>query len=876
MLNKLLAASLYIFFSLFSCLHAQEILQGSLHNVKEFAVADVSCESSRTCNSFLKVISHSSGFPIDKARYSIHYTFLYHATDNNLAVTVTLDSIRGTTEYRGFDLSDNLLPSSIELAWAYQDREGARIPGGHKEVFRDGSNTYYLHAILPENYTVASVVPVDIQFIYREADFEDFDAASRMIQRYYAASDICDTLLKHIGDIDTRDFANLVSGYLLYYDFRRVESRLIKEAFYDHLPLTRLDPADHTGDMNRVAGRLYGLKMNLDISLKAWRGLVKQKSAEHLAQDLFNQSRYWFDLSDEVEYHYKELVYSLGKTDDGFCVADSLARIFQKGNSSFYPQLCKNSVQRFLESAYYNLYSQNYTHAIALGQNAEFYATKADTLDGEVKKLLSDAWEGLYNSYLLISRRTIAIGNYEFTEQYLNEASRIFTQSKGALESNAGVDALYNNLFESMFDQGMTSLQHDIPRDAMFFLGEAARIDSMYLEAQHAALVNTELDKLQHAVYYSYLDEIAYFIGSENGFMARDYYDRAMQYKDANGIFGDISMLDSLDTRIKTLEYYDFISSAKENRNDKPDVAMTWLEQAAFYVMHENIETGPEWHEAIETMIVPDIEKRVSHGRVLIWGGKIQEALQLADDINGIIIRFGLHNNPVNDLIIDLYDKIDEKRCFDLENNYRKKIFSVRNSIRENRFLEASEILDDLQIDAAQHCGVDVSVAKEIELEYNLYFDYYRYIDTCGNHLIYSKAEEAVESYLLAQGKAEEIHENGYSFDEVKLTALMEMYRREFLTADVAKYLAVIEPSMAVSVLQSAASGELDVDRKILHKVGLMMGEEDIQEGKIKDGSFYSEGRKNLSALKRAYNAKVKSEANIWYKALVKIYYEAK
>lgn len=872
MFKKLFITSLYILLFLCVGLQAQEPLQGIKHGVKEFAVADVSCESSRTCNSFLKVISHSSGFPIDEARYSIYYTFQYNSKDSDIEITVSLDSIRGTTEYRGFDLSGKLLPSSIELAWAFQEVSGSRIPGGHKEVFRNGSNTYHITSSMPENIETASVVPVDIQFIYREEDFEDFDAASRMIQRYYATSEICDTILRRVGNIDTKDFTNLVSGYLYYYDFRRVEKRLREEHFSAHLPLDILDPADHTGDMRRVAGRLYGLKMNLDNSLSAWSGLVRQKNAQDLAYDIYSQSQFWYELSNDVEYHYKDLVYCLAETKEDFCIADSLARTFRKDNPGFYNLLCEITADQFLEAAKYNLDNENYTHAIALGDNAKFYTLKCDIPNQDVDKLLSDAWGGLYESYLLISRRTITIGNYEFAEQYLNEASEIYNRSNGALTSNEKVNEIFLHLYESIYNQGMTSLEYNVPRDALFFLNEAARIDSLYLEASHSTQVKTQLDKLQHAVYYSYLDEIAYFVGSENGFMARNYYDRATKYKDENGILDEGLLLDSLDSRIQQLEYLDFMKSAEEAWPEDPATSVSWLEQAAYYVSHHNITPGPEWHNAIENMLIPDMENRLSHGRVLVWGGKIDEALQLIEEMNGVVNRFSLNGHSINVLVQDLSERIDKKRCFDLENNYRKNIFAVKSSIRENNFLEASKTLDELHIDDAEGCGVDVSEARVIDSEYGLFFQYYRYIDTCRTHLIYSRAEEAVKYYLMAVESAKNIRDVTGLFDEIKLPPLMEMYRREAMAGEVAGALTNMNPFLAVEVLQFGVVKNVKIDRKILHCTGIALGEIDLETDEIRDGSQYSEGRKALKPLEKAYNAQVKSPTSIMARIALKFY----
>ena len=851
---------------------AQSEKSGSKKGIKEFAVADVSCESSRTCNSFLKVISQSSGFPIDKARYSIYYTFNYKIQNREAIIEVVLDSIRGTTVYRGFDLSNKLIPSSVELAWAYFLPDGNKIPGGHKEIFRNGNNKYTLTTFIPDGIDAVEAHPVDIQFIYRESDFEDFDAASRMIQRYYAASDICDTILVHIGNIDPQDLSQSLQGYLNYYDFRRAEQVLKDEDFISALPLKELDPADHYGDMRRVGGRLYGLKMNLDNALRSWRGLVKKTSAMELADKLYVQSHFWYDLSRNVEYHYKDLFYSLGNISNDFSAVDSLAKTFHPQDGRFINDVCRYSAEKFLEEARYNIEIEDYTHAVSLGGNAKFYAEKAEALEDEINEVLGLAWQGLYESYILISRRTITIGNYEFAEQYLNEATALYNRSEGYLSDNDGVGEVFRHLFNAVLSQAQTSVEQGVPRDALYFFSEAARIDSSYLSARNSIMVKENLDKLQHAVYFSYLDEISYFINSGDGFMARDYYDKAAGYRMEHNIVEDIRLLDSLNSKIKSLEFLDFLHSAQESWPENPQKALSLLEQAAFFLNSGEIVADTMWNVAVEMIVVPQMKKKLSHGRVLVWGGKFEEARLLISEMNRQSILFGLREHPVHLLIEDINDRMLKKQCTDLENNYRKNIFAVRSTIREGNFLEASDILSSLSLDEAENCGFDISEARSSEKEYSDYFHYYLLIDTCRTHLIFSRAELAAEYYMKAKDVAAKIQIEDDDFLEIKLTSLMEMYKREALSEELVVGFLRSDPLQAVQVLQFAEENEVPVSGRIMHMVGVAMGEIDMTNGSMKDGSFYTNGRKSLKPLKNAYNVKVRSQTSFLHRALLNLY----
>ncbi len=495
---------------------AQEQYQGRVKGVKVFAVADVSCESSLTCNSFLKVISRSSGFPIDQARYAIYYDFSYTLSGSTLDLVVTLDSIRGTTVYRGFDLSGSLLPSSINLRWDYVGNNGVTIPGDWREVFREEDRpAYALKVSLSGGIHPDSLRLAALHFIYREADFEEFDALSRVIQDYYAASDISDTLLRRMGVMDPRDSSTLASFYLHYLDYRRVAQRLVEASFPDHLPASGTDPADYAGDMRRLSGRLNSLKWNLERTLR--ESAPTCPDATRLSEAFFNQSLFWFDLAGKVDYHYKNLVYDLGRLDDRFSVVDSFAVAYRMAYTDFYRVVCARAAQLFLTEAEHRLSQENYTHAIALGENAAFYALRGDTLSEEVQSLLGRSWRGLYDSYLLISRRTIAIGNYEFAEQYLNEAFEIYLNSGGFLNAYGEVHTLFEHLYQALFDQGLMVKRRYSSQEALYFFYEAARIDALYLDREYAVSVKRQIDALEHGAGASWLGGAALDDGAHEG-----------------------------------------------------------------------------------------------------------------------------------------------------------------------------------------------------------------------------------------------------------------------------------------------------------------------------------------------------------------------
>jgi hypothetical protein len=77
----------------------------------------------------------------------------------------------------------------------------------------------------------------------------------------------------------------------------------------------------------------------------------------------------------------------------------------------------------------------------------------------------------------------------------------------------------------------------------------------------------------------------------------------------------------------------------------------------------------------------------------------------------------------------------------------------------------------------------------------------------------------------------------------------------------------------AVQVLQFAEANEVSVSGRIMHMVGVAMGEIDLTNGSLKDGSFYTNGRKSLKPLKNAYNAKVRSQTSFLHRALLNLYY---
>jgi len=854
----------------------QDRLTGTLTGRKDFAVNDVLCESSRTCNSFLKVISRSSGFPIDEAAYSIFYTFSYQSDAPGMThISLHLDSIGGTTVFRGFDLGSYLIPSSIELEWLYVDESGMKILGGHRELFCKQNRNFEFTAVIPDAITPVSIEISTIQFIYREQDFVAFDSLSRRIQHYYAASETSEIILAAIWNIPTTECSNLPFAFLAYFDYLRVYSCILNEEFDRQLPLNQLDPADFSGDKRRLSGRLTGFKLDIDDQYRKWKKLIPELPPAVFAKAVYEQINSWFLLAETVEYPYQDFFYSLGKlsgsTASGAGLTDSLDFLFS-GNEAYRREFCEVTAEYFLEAAVMALKNENFTHAITLCDNAAlFYASRRQD------SLVKQAWSGLYNAYLLIARRTLTIGNYEFAEQYLNEAHALYLRANGLIPSDEAVFILFSHLFQDLYDQGARSMAKPAPREALFFFREAFRIDSAYCRGVHSLQVQQKLNQLQYDVYYSYLDEATDHLRANQLAEALDFYQKALAYREEKGMMNHDALLDSLHHKIEFGEYTNRLTQAIEREAVDKKQAMVWLEQAAWY--YKSYVTGIDtlWNHAVEALVVPEILDALSRCRVLVWGGKMEQAQMVMNDIFRRMEFYDLvQHNALYVQYTALEKKIEAHACHQLESLYRKTIFSVQEAIRRHDYADAATQLYQLPMPQLANCEMDCSDADSLRKRYTLHFSYFLWVDTCRTALIYHDAEQAAASYASALPLAEALYISDETFRPVHLDALLTLYKRDDMAIDLARSLKTAAPEVACRLLRFNATQGKDrllPDKRLLHDLGILLAKRDIENLRTTHPGAYSGNMKALSPIENAYNLTVKANTNRFYAFLARLFF---
>lgn len=840
---------------------------------KVFAVEDILCESSKTCNSFLKVISRSSGFPISKASYTIHYQIKYiYAPDFTIQGEIIIDSISGSTIYREFNLADYLYPSSVELGWVFVDPNGNTIPGGYSESFFDVLKTGHLMLHLPVNHKIVDIVFDDIQFIYRENDFLQFDSISRVIQDYYAASDICDTLLTGIAN-SSYDLQLLAGEEFIYFDFIRVYESFLYSDRFEELNLLVKDPADYHGDLRKVKGRLNGMRLNLDEKYQAWNKLVKKVSPKYFAHAIFQQSISWYGMSERVDYNYHDLVYALGNynLDDNYLLTNTMLEHLVKYVDDSYEDpeklIAVLTADYFLEAAQVALQQENYTYSISLVNNAIYFYNYSNSDTEIARDVEKSAWLGLYNSFLLVARRTIAIGNFEFSEAYLNDAWDVQVDSQGAIPAPTQVFVYFDTLYNALYQQGIQSLQRNISRDALFFLSEAGRIDSSYLNAVHANDVAHLIGSLEHTTYYSKLGLIENSLHSGDARMARKYYDDVILYAQQQSLIGDEQLLDSLNRDIVNLEYLELLNRAVEfysiSKNDEATDIMT---QAAFYLNHYHLASTNMYDSLVRQIIIPALKEEMSIGRVLIWGGKLNMARTTIDKIRSKINLFDIKDEATLVFVDDFERRLQEKICNNAENEFNKRLFVVKKSVRERDFLYAAKVLTNIFIADTVDCLVHVSDADSIWRKYYNVFMYEQYIDSCKTAIIYGKTDEIVRCFNEATFFHNHIEISNLSPNTVALPALVELYHKESLSLSLAWRTLESDPVVSLLFVRQYLN-TFPADKKNTNKLQLRLGcrlaTYDLTNRYPISAGKYSEGISSLRRFDFSYNMNTKPGKNI-------------
>ncbi|MEI8006936.1 MAG: hypothetical protein WCI48_12075 [Bacteroidota bacterium] len=369
--------------------------------------------------------------------------------------------LSGYLQYRSFPMDDVLNPSGFRFtlrlsskldttAFSSREFDGKFPERGGALGFRAPS--------LQMDTAVDTVIAGNFSFIYKDEDWQRFYARKEMIDDYYASAALIDSLGAEAKGWAMTDQALIPFNYIRLAELVRVVNLINSRDFTDKIVTSGHDP-------KQLASRnlaLYKLsrtcQFNLAETLDKSGVLNGFRSADSLCGFFVDRLMRYIRLSslmdnihgkiykDYLSSYYSQHVFE----NDTVFIRSVLIRMFPDARPDTLLQYVSSCMMKAYRAKAADLIGEKrFSDAVLLMENARSMAAVNPYLKDHNgwESMMSEAVNGIYNSYAGIASSSLERGNTGFAMEYLQKAE----EYRGKYPAFINSDSIYRRVYRDIF-----------------------------------------------------------------------------------------------------------------------------------------------------------------------------------------------------------------------------------------------------------------------------------------------------------------------------------------------------------------------------------------------------------------------------------------
>jgi len=353
-----------------------------------------------------------------------------------LAVAFAAMNADGDTHYRSFPLEEVLKPDRVTFICRIEKKvnpeSGILIEATNLPWF--GFDNRFLVRQLPHFSADSDTVVIEnFQLFFSDAAMNPYHERVSLINDYYAASALFDTLQLGIRQIDFVLSGNYPRYFIFIEEMNKILSIIKDKDIAAKLNLITYDPRGFLKKQDKIFHAAEETTNTFRDRIKATTLIVPFDSTNILIREfLAGMLRYvrWSMLVSErnsrMYYQYLHDYYTMnafGK--DGIMIRDLVARVYPKEN----PTVVMTRISQEIKTAYNKMADDlirdhQFAESVELLKNARSFSKINSYLketDGD-KKITTSAANGIYDSFLGVAEGALENGKYQMAQLYLQKA----------------------------------------------------------------------------------------------------------------------------------------------------------------------------------------------------------------------------------------------------------------------------------------------------------------------------------------------------------------------------------------------------------------------------------------------------------------------
>ncbi|MFU8842367.1 MAG: hypothetical protein ACNA7V_01020 [Bacteroidales bacterium] len=671
-------------------------------------------EKHQTNNFFIRELARLKMATLQNTSFSYHYIDtrkLEKIEPYTFKVHVELSGIKctGDIHYRGFDMTDILVPNFADLEIIVEDK-GNYI---HRETFQrvqtDGQ--VFSFSSVFESFDESDNFEIfisKVRFYSDDADKDLFTRRVNIIDSYYASIEAMDIIIMELSSMKYLQ-GQLIKNLIKINEYERIFKVIERSPFVAALNLGQHDVAGYFTRLRQFQIQIETARARLQRNIKAIDSINPQITLDMIADFYVNEISRFFFRSQSVSHTLQTYYYSLGYVDFNASLLSSLQSglpeiimktAYDKNAGLAIEQLKTGVYKAFIAQAESFIEKEQFNVAKGLLINADKFYRSAfgQQVPVELNILLSKSNYGIYNSYLHLIDRAVDIGNYGLAENYMDKATKFQSENASTIISNNHIHKVTEQLVELYINKGFNLAGKDEFREAIYCFEQANRLCFSIKRFNHDYLIKHGLSRSLNGYYNQLLAKAGESMESGNLTKARSQLESANEL--AMKYPSQIIPSENIDAIEYNLNYYVYLQEIEAgnkylNRGNF-NMAFEHLHRAFELEVYYNLEVYESVHELFAKAATPYLVYLCSIAEVKVTKNKLDEARDIYEQCFTMQREFGLNYEPkLQASLALLNNNIFSKNCEMANLRFEGILNHFKRTVESADFVHAMEVLHE-------------------------------------------------------------------------------------------------------------------------------------------------------------------------------------
>jgi len=649
--------------------------------------------------------------------------------DVSLALTPSVCT--GDVVVRDFNLQKLLVPASCNLRLSVVNPfKGEVFSSNHDNINLTDLLAGYTLTSFPDSlWAAGSRVEVEFRgFGFDEAGYKRIEKELYAIRDYDAAATLADTLEKKIRQARIRQFTPEEAFRI--YIFCNKGVFLLKEALKK---TTEIVPGkDPRGLFAKVPVVVFQFNDLTEFLIReGMSGPVAGNAYINQATAFGNALSDAMKLSQRVDYYSSPFYYRL------FSNSTTAGQVFQASK-----MLNLFAKQRKVQAVDFKLLSHRivdeYLHKGELLMAEGRYAEAVDLLTAggrfcsvnpvipmqqRLETALARARSGLIASYIRIVQKALDNNVPSLADKYLTEAMLYAGRYGMTAADSTGFAGLYGLLSGKNLQSGNNHLGNRNYQAALAEFDKTISIATQFKLRQVLQQAEDGQARAVHGIYKDMFYKAAKALNAGSLALADILLKEATVFAYAYpGYKPDPVSIDSLTTGIARINYNSLLKEAEESlKGFNLEKAVELLIQASDFSRKYPAIQQPLYDSIVLKAGIPKINALFSEGRIKLWAGEPENALDLANEALQLASAFNVSGKPeIKQQYSSIIEIADETLCKRVKGELTSLINSAGERFLQNKFAEASTFVLKARelIYSKGACGLNTQELNKITEHY--------------------------------------------------------------------------------------------------------------------------------------------------------------